>query len=153
MQNGLKKLRARAGLTQTEAASRMGLSKSGYVKIEDGSRRLSDRHIRAAMVAFSATEREVLGTPDTPPAETSSPQARRELTTTELIALARACVMFLEENADWHLALHWLEALIEEVRAHGNDEEIRDVNILRAKVRTIANLARAGLLSRNARNS
>ena len=152
MANGLKAIRKRAGLTQAQAAELMGLSKSGYVKIEDGLRRLSARHIRAAMKAFAVGEREILGTGHG--AKEPKPVARntsyaRTLTPIEAQAIARACVMFLEENADGGLALEWLEALIEDVLARGNAADFQNLEILRAKVRTVSHIARAGLLSRN----
>lgn len=61
LSNNLKRLREASGMTQEQAAERFGLSKSGYVKIEDGERGLkSDRATRAAEI-FGVTIAEVIG--------------------------------------------------------------------------------------------
>src|ERR1700709_1273491 len=49
--NNLKRLREVSGMTQEQAAERFGLSKGGYIKIEDGDRGLkTDRIARAAEI-------------------------------------------------------------------------------------------------------
>lgn len=61
MGNGLKKLRIDRGWTHEEAAKAMGLSQSGYTKLERGERKLSDMHITMAMSAYQVPAAEVLG--------------------------------------------------------------------------------------------
>ena len=132
----------------------MGLSKSGYVKIEGGTRKLSDRHIRAAMKAFGVTEREILDDKaDKDEPSPSTPSLSRDLSSAEAQAFAKACVMFLEENAGENVALEWIEALIEVVRGRGSEEDLGNLDILRAKVRSVSKLAQAGLLVRNQKAS
>jgi transcriptional regulator with XRE-family HTH domain len=149
----MKRIRQRAGMTQSQAASLMGLSKSGYVKIESGARKLSDRHIRTAMKAFDVSEREILANGSETGVAHRSAGAAKELTPAEALAFANTCVMFLDENAGGELGLEWLEALIEVVRGRGNDDDLQNLEILRAKVRTVSNIARAGLLARNQRET
>ncbi|WP_424363578.1 XRE family transcriptional regulator [Methylocystis parvus] len=59
MGNNLKSLRKAAKLTQPQAAAAMGLSKGGYVKLEDGDRRLTADYISRAAKAFGVRESEV----------------------------------------------------------------------------------------------
>lgn len=61
MGNGLKELRKRKGWSLEKAATEMGMSKGGYIKIERGERRLSDAYVRRAVIAFNATAAEVVG--------------------------------------------------------------------------------------------
>lgn len=67
MANNLKDLRRRRGWTQTEAALAFGLSKGGYVKIEDGDRKLSESYIRKAAEVYGVSEAEVIGQRTTVP--------------------------------------------------------------------------------------
>ena len=64
MGNGLKYLRERAEMTHEAAAAAMGMSRSGFIKLEYGERKLSDAHIAKAMEVFGASEREVLNGPE-----------------------------------------------------------------------------------------
>lgn len=57
--NALKLLRERAGMTQEAAATAFGMSKSGYVKIEDGDRGLSFERMGKAAEIFGVTFNEV----------------------------------------------------------------------------------------------
>lgn len=50
--NNLKRLRVAAGLTQEAAAEAFGMSKSGYIKIEDGERKLGTDRIAKAVEIF-----------------------------------------------------------------------------------------------------
>lgn len=50
--NNLKRLRTAAGLTQEDAAEAFGLSKGGYIKIEDGDRKLGTDRIAKAVEIF-----------------------------------------------------------------------------------------------------
>ena len=52
MANNLKAARLKAGLTQNEAAMKLGMSRSGYVKKEYGNRGLKDDFIKRAAEAF-----------------------------------------------------------------------------------------------------
>jgi transcriptional regulator with XRE-family HTH domain len=60
MGNNLKALRNAARMTQQQAADAMGLSKGGYVKVEDGDRRLTADYIARAARAFGVREAEVI---------------------------------------------------------------------------------------------
>lgn len=63
MGNNLKILRERRGWTHDVAASKLGLSRSGYIKLERGERKLSDRFIRKAAAAYSVSEQEIFSAP------------------------------------------------------------------------------------------
>lgn len=52
MGNGLKRARERRGMTQEQAAAALGLSPGGYIKKEQGSRKLNDDFIRKACEVF-----------------------------------------------------------------------------------------------------
>ncbi|MGJ0505635.1 MAG: helix-turn-helix domain-containing protein [Methylocystis sp.] len=56
----MKSLRKAAKKTQAQVAEAMGLSKSGYVKIEDGVRRLNSRYIALAAKALGVREAEII---------------------------------------------------------------------------------------------
>ena len=58
--NNLKRLREAAGLTQEAAADAFGLSKSGYIKIEDGDRGLKADRIAKAAEIFGVPPADVL---------------------------------------------------------------------------------------------
>ena len=60
LKNGLKRARERAGLTQQQAADRLGYSKDGYSKIEQGSRGLKDDFILKAAQAFGVDPADIL---------------------------------------------------------------------------------------------
>jgi transcriptional regulator with XRE-family HTH domain len=60
MGNNLKRLRKAAGKTQVQVAEAMGLSKGGYVKIEDGDRRLTADYISRAARALGVREAEII---------------------------------------------------------------------------------------------
>lgn len=60
MGNGLKGARERARMTQEQAAASLGLSKGGYIKKEQGSRKLSDDFIRKACAVFGVAPEEIL---------------------------------------------------------------------------------------------
>lgn len=60
MGNNLKALRNSAKMTQQQAADAMGLSKGGYVKVEDGDRRLTADYISRAARAFGVREADVI---------------------------------------------------------------------------------------------
>lgn len=60
MNNNLKNLREKAGLTQLEAAEAMGMSKSGYVKLERADRGLKQDHLRRAAIAFGCEPGEII---------------------------------------------------------------------------------------------
>lgn len=59
--NGLKSLRENRQWTQEAVASRFGMSKSGYIKLERGERRLADDHIAKAMEVYGVPASVVLG--------------------------------------------------------------------------------------------
>ena len=61
MGNRLKELRENRGWTHEQAADAMGLSRSGYVKLERGERKLSDRHIQTAAEVYGVPLSDVLG--------------------------------------------------------------------------------------------
>jgi transcriptional regulator with XRE-family HTH domain len=60
MGNGLKGSRVRAHMTQEQAAAALGMSKGGYIKKEQGSRKLSDEFIRKACSVFGVAPEEIL---------------------------------------------------------------------------------------------
>lgn len=60
MGNQLKKLREARGMTQETAAEGMGISRSQYIKLERGDRRLTEQYIVAAAEAFGVTPAEVI---------------------------------------------------------------------------------------------
>lgn len=60
MGNNLKALRKAAKKTQAQAADETGMSKGGYVKIEDGDRRLSAEFISRAAKAFGVREADII---------------------------------------------------------------------------------------------
>lgn len=70
MGNRLKILREQKGWTAEEAANHFGLSRSGYVKLERGERRLSDAHISTAVRVFGVNVGDVLGNSTLGPALT-----------------------------------------------------------------------------------
>jgi transcriptional regulator with XRE-family HTH domain len=70
MGNRLKQLREEKGWTAEEAANHFGLSRSGYVKLERGERRLSDGHIATAARVYGVGMGDVLGTSTLGPALT-----------------------------------------------------------------------------------
>lgn len=61
MASGLRKLREGRGWTHEQAADQFGLSRSGYVKLERGERRLTDQHINTAKRVYGVPASEVLG--------------------------------------------------------------------------------------------
>lgn len=61
MPNRLKTLRIERDWTAEQAAQLFGLSRSGYVKLERGERRLSDKHIAIATRVFEVSPSEILG--------------------------------------------------------------------------------------------
>ncbi len=61
MANGLRRLRESKGWTHEEAAERFGLSRSGYVKLERGERKLTDERIAKAVQIYGVQPSEVLG--------------------------------------------------------------------------------------------
>lgn len=63
MGNKLKSLRNAARMTHEEAAEAMGVSKSQYVKLERGERRLTQDYINRAAKAFGVRPSEVLDEP------------------------------------------------------------------------------------------
>lgn len=60
MGNNLKSLRVSRGWTQDKAAVKFGLSKSGYIKVESGERKLSDTRIAKAAEIYGVTPAEVV---------------------------------------------------------------------------------------------
>tara|TARA_R100000365_G_C2748614_1_gene80775 strand:+ start:16525 stop:17208 length:684 start_codon:yes stop_codon:yes gene_type:complete len=60
MGNRLKDLREQRGLSQEQAGAAMGMSKSGYVKIERGERKLSTDHLERAAKAFGVDLRDIV---------------------------------------------------------------------------------------------
>ena len=60
MGNGLKSARERAGMTQEQAASALGLSPGGYIKKEQGSRKLNEDFIRRACEVFGVRPEDIL---------------------------------------------------------------------------------------------
>lgn len=60
MGNRLKLLRNRKGWTLDETAIAMGMSRSGYLKLEGGDRKLSDLHIRKAAAVFGVSTSQIL---------------------------------------------------------------------------------------------
>ncbi|NVP56063.1 XRE family transcriptional regulator [Mycoplana rhizolycopersici] len=69
MGNNLKNLRIQSNLTQEEAADEVGVSKSQYVKLERGERRLTADYIGRLAKAFGVRPADILegSTPDTVP--------------------------------------------------------------------------------------
>lgn len=55
------------GWTQADAAAEFGMSKSGYVKIEDGDRKLNDRYIAKAAEVYGVSEADVVAERSTVP--------------------------------------------------------------------------------------
>ncbi|AWN35752.1 LexA family transcriptional regulator [Methylobacterium radiodurans] len=80
--NNLKALRERSGLTQDQAAAAFGMSKSGYVKIEDGDRGLKTERILKAAEIFGVRPEEVYGALAAEAAPNAQPNARRAETAT-----------------------------------------------------------------------
>lgn len=62
MGNNLKKIREDAGLTHAEAAERMNMSRSGFIKLERGERKLSEDHIRLASKVFNVPASSIIST-------------------------------------------------------------------------------------------
>jgi transcriptional regulator with XRE-family HTH domain len=60
MGNNLKFLRVSRKWTHDQAADAMGLSRSQFIKLERGERRMTERTIRAAAKAFNVSESDVL---------------------------------------------------------------------------------------------
>src|SRR6185503_9932591 len=60
MANGLKNARLKRGMTQVEAAAALGLSDGGYIKKEQGNRKLSDEFIRKACEVFGVRPDEII---------------------------------------------------------------------------------------------
>ena len=60
MGNNLKKLRDDARLTHAEAAERMGISRSQFIKLERGERRLTADYIRLAAKAFGVPDSRII---------------------------------------------------------------------------------------------
>lgn len=58
--NNLKRLREAAGMTQEAAAEAFGLSKGGYIKIEDGDRGLKSDRIAKAAAIFGVSPGDIL---------------------------------------------------------------------------------------------
>lgn len=63
MGHRLKELRKLKSWTQQDAAEAFGMSKGGYVKIEDGDRGLSLEHVRKACEIYGVGPTEVMGDP------------------------------------------------------------------------------------------
>jgi transcriptional regulator with XRE-family HTH domain len=61
MGNGLRALREKARMSLDQAASALGLTKSGYTKIERGERGLKSDFIRRACEVFGASPEAVIG--------------------------------------------------------------------------------------------
>lgn len=59
--NNLKRLREASGMTQEQAASAFGLSKGGYIKIEDGDRGLKADRIAKAAEIFGVQPADIIG--------------------------------------------------------------------------------------------
>lgn len=60
MRNGLRSVRIKAGMTIEQAGNALGMSRSGYVKIERGVRRMSDDLIRRACEVFGVSAEEII---------------------------------------------------------------------------------------------
>lgn len=60
MGNQLKSLREAKRWTLEEAAERFGLSRSGYIKIERGERKLNEQFIQRAMAVYQVSSEELL---------------------------------------------------------------------------------------------
>lgn len=60
MANNLKLLRTRSGMTFQQAADRMMISRSFYVKLERGERRLTEDYIVRAARAFNVDETDII---------------------------------------------------------------------------------------------
>lgn len=52
----IKELRLKLGLTQGEFGEKIGLSKSGVSNIENGTRNVSERHIKLISITFGVSE-------------------------------------------------------------------------------------------------
>lgn len=61
MGNNLKSLREERDWTHEEVAARFGMSRSGFIKLERGERKLSEAHIAKATEVFGVSSAEVLG--------------------------------------------------------------------------------------------
>ena len=59
--NNLKRLREASGMTQEQAAIAFGLSKGGYIKIEDGDRGLKAERIAKAAEIFKVQPADIMG--------------------------------------------------------------------------------------------
>lgn len=60
MGNNLKKLRTSRDWTHEKAATEMGVSRSQFIKLERGERRLTSDYIHSAAIAFGVPEAEVI---------------------------------------------------------------------------------------------
>ena len=121
----------------------MGLSKSGFTKIEGGARKLSENYIRSAMSVFSASEREVLGV------EPPGGKAGGDITPDDFERLKLACAYFVESFSEVEGAMQWIEALEQVVQMRKGEKRPIDREQLRAKAEAIADLAKSGLRPEN----
>lgn len=60
MGNNLKKLREEANLTHAEAAEKMNISRSQFIKLERGERRLTSDYINLASKAFNVPKSRII---------------------------------------------------------------------------------------------
>lgn len=67
MGNRLKELREAAEWTHEKAAAEMGVSRSQFIKLERGERRLTSQYIASAAKAFRVSEAEIIAGPKTVP--------------------------------------------------------------------------------------
>jgi transcriptional regulator with XRE-family HTH domain len=67
MGNNLRKLRLSRSWTHDQAASAMGMSKGGFIKLERGERRLKQEQIERAAHVFEVPESDILGDRKTAP--------------------------------------------------------------------------------------
>jgi transcriptional regulator with XRE-family HTH domain len=74
MGNGLKGARIKSGMTQEQAAAALGLSTGGYIKKEQGSRKLNEEFIRKACAVFGVKPEEILLEINLPQAQSFGPQ-------------------------------------------------------------------------------
>jgi transcriptional regulator with XRE-family HTH domain len=72
--NGLKGARIKSGMTQEQAAAALGLSPGGYIKKEQGSRKLNEEFIRKACAVFGVKPEEIISEINLTQAHSFGPQ-------------------------------------------------------------------------------
>ena len=109
--NRLKSVRLNRKMTQTQAAKAMGKSYGGYVKIEQGDRRMDQEFLRRACAVFSANPEDVLLEINAPQGQSFAPQGEIDQEKLEdLVAKARNLLSSLPERDATQLLLSLISA-------------------------------------------